>query len=30
MPGLLKGYVDRVFSMGWAYGAGQALTGKEF
>lgn len=28
MPGLLKGYVDRVFSMGWAYGGGQALAGK--
>lgn len=28
MPGLLKGYVDRVFSMGWAYGGRQALAGK--
>jgi NAD(P)H dehydrogenase (quinone) len=28
MPGLLKGYIDRVFSMGWAYGGGQALAGK--
>ncbi len=28
MPGLLKGYVDRVFSMGWAYGGGRALAGK--
>ena len=29
MPALLKGYIDRVFSMGWAYGGGQALAGKE-
>ncbi|MFY7733574.1 MAG: NAD(P)H-dependent oxidoreductase [Bacteroidia bacterium] len=29
MPGLLKGYIDRVFSMGWAYGGGQALAGKK-
>ena len=29
MPGLLKGYIDRVFSMGWAYGGGQALVGKK-
>lgn len=29
MPGLLKGYIDRVFSVGWAYGGGQALTGKK-
>ncbi len=28
MPGLLKGYIDRVFGMGWAYGGGQALAGK--
>lgn len=28
MPALLKGYVDRVFSMGWAYGGKQALAGK--
>lgn len=28
MPGLLKGYIDRVFSMGWAYGGGHALDGK--
>jgi NAD(P)H dehydrogenase (quinone) len=28
MPGLLKGYIDRVFSMGWAYCGGQALAGK--
>jgi NAD(P)H dehydrogenase (quinone) len=29
MPALLKGYIDRVFSMGWAYGGGQALQGKK-
>lgn len=29
MPGLLKGYIDRVFGMGWAYGGGQALFGKK-
>ena len=29
MPGLLKGYIDRVFSMGWAYGGVQALRGKK-
>ncbi len=29
VPGLLKGYVDRVFSFGWAYGGGQALYGKQ-
>lgn len=29
MPGLLKGYVDRVFSMGWAYGGVQALGSKK-
>lgn len=29
MPGILKGYIDRVFSMGWAYGGGQALSGKK-
>jgi NAD(P)H dehydrogenase (quinone) len=29
MPGILKGYIDRVFSMGWAYGGGQALAGKK-
>ncbi|MEO1055209.1 MAG: NAD(P)H-dependent oxidoreductase [Bacteroidota bacterium] len=29
VPGLLKGYIDRVFSMGWAYGNGQALMGKK-
>lgn len=28
MPGLLKGYIDRVFSMGWAYGGAQVLKGK--
>lgn len=28
MPGLMKGYIDRVFSMGWAYGGRQALKGK--
>ncbi len=29
MPGLLKGYFDRVLSMGWAYGGGKALSGKK-
>jgi NAD(P)H dehydrogenase (quinone) len=29
MPGVLKGYIDRVFSYGWAYGGGQALAGKK-
>ena len=29
MPALLKGYIDRVFSMGWAYGGAQALAGKK-
>jgi NAD(P)H dehydrogenase (quinone) len=29
MPGLLKGYIDRVFSMGWAYGGSKALAGKK-
>jgi NAD(P)H dehydrogenase (quinone) len=29
MPGILKGYIDRVFSMGWAYGGGRALVGKK-
>ena len=29
MPGVLKGYFDRVFSMGWAYGGHQALAGKK-
>jgi NAD(P)H dehydrogenase (quinone) len=29
MPALMKGYIDRVFSMGWAYGGGQALAGKK-
>ena len=29
MPALLKGYIDRVFSMGCAYGAAQALAGKK-
>jgi NAD(P)H dehydrogenase (quinone) len=29
MPALLKGYIDRVFSMGWAYGGGKALDGKK-
>ena len=29
MPALLKGYIDRVFSMGWAYGGVQALAGKK-
>ena len=29
MPGLLKGYIDRIFSMGWAYGGAQALRGKK-
>jgi len=24
----MKGYIDRVFSMGWAYGGGKALAGK--
>ena len=28
MPALLKGYIDRVFSVGWAYGGGQALADK--
>lgn len=28
MPALMKGYIDRVFAMGWAYGGGQALAGK--
>lgn len=30
MPGVLKGYIDRVFSLGWAYGGGQTLSGKRF
>jgi NAD(P)H dehydrogenase (quinone) len=29
MPALMKGYIDRVFSMGWAYGGGQVLAGKK-
>jgi NAD(P)H dehydrogenase (quinone) len=29
MPAPLKGYIDRIFSMGWAYGGGQALMGKK-
>jgi NAD(P)H dehydrogenase (quinone) len=29
MPGVLKGYIDRVFSYGWAYGGKQALAGKK-
>jgi NAD(P)H dehydrogenase (quinone) len=29
MPAPLKGYIDRVFSMGWAYGGGKALAGKK-
>ena len=29
MPALLKGYIDRVFSYGWAYGGAQALVGKK-
>jgi NAD(P)H dehydrogenase (quinone) len=29
MPALLKGYIDRVFSYGWAYGGHQALAGKK-
>ena len=29
MPALLKGYIDRVFTYGWAYGGGQALVGKK-
>ena len=29
MPGLLKGYIDRIFSMGWAYGGAQALKDKK-
>lgn len=28
MPALMKGYIDRVFSMGWAYSGGKALAGK--
>jgi NAD(P)H dehydrogenase (quinone) len=28
MPGLLKGYIDRVFSFGHAYGSRQAWAGK--
>jgi NAD(P)H dehydrogenase (quinone) len=28
VPGLLKGYMDRVFSFGWGYGSAQALAGK--
>ena len=28
VPGLLKGYIDRVFSFGWGYGGAQALAGK--
>lgn len=28
MPGVLKGYIDRVFSIGWAYGGKQAMAGK--
>lgn len=28
MPALMKGYIDRVFSMGWAYNGIQALAGK--
>ena len=29
MPALLKGYIDRVFSYGWAYGGTQSLAGKK-
>jgi len=29
MPALLKGYIDRIFSYGWAYGGTQALAGKK-
>jgi putative NADPH-quinone reductase len=29
MPALLKGYIYRVFSYGWAYGGGKALLGKK-
>lgn len=29
VPALLKGYIDRVISMGWAYGGGKALEGKK-
>ena len=29
VPALLKGYFDRVLSMGWAYGGGKALYGKK-
>jgi NAD(P)H dehydrogenase (quinone) len=29
MPEVLKGYIDRVFTMGWAYGGNQALAGKQ-
>ena len=28
MPAVLKGYIDRVFSYGWAYGNAQALAKK--
>lgn len=28
VPGLLKGYIDRVFSFGWGYGGAQALAEK--
>ena len=29
VPGLLKGYIDRVFSMGWSYGGGRAMVNKK-
>jgi putative NADPH-quinone reductase len=29
IPAVLKGFNDRFFSMGWAYGGGQALIGKK-
>ena len=29
VPGLLKGYIDRVYSMGWSYGGNKVLSGKK-